>query len=94
MHANVVSLPVPPERLDEATAGIQESTQHLPQMPGFQQGYWAYDRQQGTVHAFVIFDTGEQANAAWEQNRPRVIERAESMGGSVDARTVEVIHHI
>jgi len=94
MHANVVSFPIPSERLEEATAGIRENTQNLRQMPGFQHGYWTYDQQTGTVHAMVIFDTAEQADAAWEKNRPQVIDRVEAMGGSVDARTVNVIHHL
>lgn len=94
MHANVVSFPVPPERLEEMTAGLKESTQHLRQMPGFQHGYWIYDRQSGTVHSMGIFDTAEQADAAWKQNQAMVTERVESMGGSVTRCTGEVIHQL
>ena len=94
MHASIVSFDVAPEHLETATAGIKANSSHLPNTPGFQHGYWIYDRDQNRMLAVVIFDTAEHAKSAWEEAKPRVTEAVKSVGATPDPHSGEVIHHV
>jgi heme-degrading monooxygenase HmoA len=94
MHATLFTYPLPPEHLENLVAGVKENTQHLPDTPGFQHGYWMYDRERSTVYAVVVFDSAEQAQAAWEEAGPRVTETFKMMGITPDPRMCEVAYHV
>jgi hypothetical protein len=94
MHASVVRFQLPPDQLENATAGIKENSARLPNTPGFQHAYWIYDRDQTMMTAVVLFDTADHAAAAWEEASPRVTENIKAVGATPDARMGEVVHQV
>lgn len=76
MYARIIRAHVPPENFDQALAATRDH--NLPmvtQMPGFRSGYWAGDRQTGTIATCVVFDSEDgirAAEAGMQRMRPLV----------------------
>lgn len=91
MHARTVTFPVPPERLDDVVATIQEGTQNLSGDQGFRHAHWLYDRERGTMMAVALYDSAEDEAAAWEERGPQVQERLQKQGVTPEVKTHEVV---
>lgn len=94
MHASLITSPLPAEHVEQATASIKENASNLKNAPGFQGGYWTYDHDNNTMTAVVVFETQEQADAAWQRMGPVVTESAQALGGALERHSCEVIHHL
>ena len=94
MHARTVTFQVPSERLDDVVANIREGAQNLVEQKGFHHAHWLYDREGGTVMAVALFDNAEDEAASWEVQGPRVRERLQAQGITLETRTHEVVHEL
>lgn len=94
MHAVIVTFTLPKDSLENATAGITESTRMLPQTPGFQQGYWVYDNESEKMLAVVLFESEDHARASWVQAESDVRANIEATGGVMESRISPVVHQV
>jgi hypothetical protein len=94
MHANIITYPLASEYLDRATAGIKEGTRETARIPGFKHGHFIYDREHSLMTIVMLFDTAEQAAAAWAHAEPEVSANVRAMGSSLTVRVGEVVHDV
>ena len=89
MHAHVVRIRVPADRLDEFAQRVGASAATLPaladlgDLPGFRHGYLLVDRQRGEALAVTLLDTPEHRAAGAPPMR-------EVLGGAAAATGAEV----
>jgi hypothetical protein len=93
MHAILISSPIAAENVERAAETIRGNAEHFARSPGFQNGYWIYDRDNGSMLAALIFDSQAQSDSAWQELGPMVMSRAEAIGAKLTARSCEVVHH-
>jgi hypothetical protein len=94
MHANIITYPLAIEQLQRVTAGIQEGTRETARIPGFRHGHFIYDHEHSLMTIVMLFDTAEQAAAAWAHAEPEVSANVKAMGGSLTVRVGEVVHNV
>lgn len=94
MYARMVRIELPADKIDEATASIQQGASNLRSAAGFQHGDWIYDPDHSTITSVVVFDTLANADAAWETLGQAAMERLQAMGGSFTRSGGEVVHHL
>jgi hypothetical protein len=94
MHGNIITYPLASEFLERATAGIKAGTQATSSIPGFRYGHFIYDREHGLMTIVMLFDSAEQAAAAWAHAEPEVSASVAAMGSTLTVRVGEVVHDV
>jgi hypothetical protein len=92
MYARTVTFALPPERLEQAIGNFKEGAERARQHPGFQHGYWLYDRGHERIVAVVLFDNEKNSEASWAIQEPFVRERLSAFGVTPEVHTHEVVH--
>ncbi len=83
MHARVVRIRVPADRLDEFARRVGETAPTIQALAGFNHGYVFVDRQRGEVLTVTLWDTPEHRDAAAPAAREILSGAAAATGGEV-----------